>query len=123
MKALQDQVKKLTELAAKHKAELEDYKVSSRHAASLVQKQHAAVIVCKNAEIKAAKEEVCAYHDMLHEISAEVYSAKKPTTTSRKVLSSCNICHQSFVKYVVFQSLASKTFRFCQQNSGYIVFV
>ncbi len=77
MKSLQDQVKKLTELAEKRKDELEDFKVSSRKIMSLVLKQHAALIIQKNAEIKARTEEVCAYHDMMHEMSAEVYSANK----------------------------------------------
>ena len=44
---------------------------------SLVLKQHAALIIQKNAEIKARTEEVCAYHDTMHEMSAEVYSANK----------------------------------------------
>ena len=67
----------LTALAEKRKHELEDFKVSRNKAMSLVLKQHAAVIIQKNAEIKTRTEEVCAYHDMMHEMSAEVYSANK----------------------------------------------
>ena len=70
-------MKELTELAEKLKDDLEDFKVSSRKTMSLVLKQHAALIIQKNAEIKAPTEEVCAYHDMMHEMSAEVYSANK----------------------------------------------
>ncbi len=77
IKSLQDEVKMLTALAEKRKQELEDFKVSRNKAMSIVLKQHAAVIIQKNAEIKTRTEEVCAYHDMMHEMSAEVYSANK----------------------------------------------
>ena len=83
-------MKELTELAEKLKDDLEDFKVSSRTKMSLVLKQHAALLIQKNAEIKAHTEEVCAYHDMMHEMSAEVYSANKEAREhKRKSIYSC----------------------------------
>ena len=76
IKSLQDEVKMLTALAEKRKHELEDFKVSRNKAMSIVLKQHAAVIIQKNAEIKTRTEEVCAYHDMMHEMSAEANKRK-----------------------------------------------
>ena len=75
--SLQDQVKKLSGLVVKSKDDLEDFKVSSRKTACLIQKQHAALIIQKNTEIKAHMEDVCAYHDVLYEMSVEVYSTRR----------------------------------------------